>query len=95
MQIELLHMYVADLESEVVRKSFRCCDDMQQSLCYLLIEFLQHVSAVVQMPEILGRCESVIASTALQNKSGLERALSLTRGHRDSGAARLNPASPL
>ena len=37
------------------------------------------------MPEIQGRCEQAVAGTALQSESYLERALSLTRGHRDSG----------
>ncbi len=86
---------VAVPESQVVRTRICGCDDMQQSLCYLHIGSLQHVSTVVQMPEILRRCECVIASTALHDESGLERALSLTRGHRDSGDARLSLVSPL
>ena len=44
------------------------------------------------MPEIQRRCERVIASSALQSKGILDRALSLTRGHRDSGAG---PRTPL
>ena len=44
------------------------------------------------MPEIQRRCEQVITSSALQGKGMLDRALSLTRGHRDSGAVPCVPS---
>ena len=41
------------------------------------------------MPEIQRRCERVIATSALQSDGCLERALKLTRGHKDSGTGML------
>ena len=46
-QVKFAPIYRANLESEVVQERFCCCDDMQQSLCYLHIGSLQIVSTVV------------------------------------------------
>jgi hypothetical protein len=42
------------------------------------------VDCVLQMPDIQRRCER-LAPAILNEEGSLERALSLTRGHRDSG----------
>lgn len=48
-----------------------------------------------QMPEIQRRCERVIAGSSLESEGNVERALSLTRCHRDSGALTCLPCLPL
>ena len=72
-----------------------CCEhwertahtEVEQWPCSPVLPPSEAMLWAAQMPEILRRCERVIASSALQDNRMLETALRWTRNHKDSGAA--------